>query len=76
MTPNAKRGSIFAFAIAVAEATVTCGRRSANLLFDALEGAYHTHMERVQMRLAPVNPRSWREIPRAEVQKDRYRRRP
>ena len=73
MTPNAKRGSIFAFAIAVAETAVTSGRRCANLLFDALERAHHTHMERSQMRLAPVNPRSWREI---QAQKDRYRRRP
>jgi hypothetical protein len=68
MIPNAKRDSIFAFAIAVVEAAAMCGRRSAHLLFDALQGAYDTHRERVQMRLAPVKSRSWRDIPRARAQ--------
>jgi hypothetical protein len=72
MIPNAKRGSIFA-AIAVVEAAAMCGRRSAHLLFDALQGAYDIHMERAQMRLAPVKSRSWRDIPRAGAQ-DSYRR--
>ena len=65
MNPNAKRGSIFAFAIAVVEAAAMCGRRSTHLLFDALHGAYDDHMERAQMRLAPIKSRSWRDIPRA-----------
>jgi hypothetical protein len=39
--------------------------RSARLLFDVLQGAYDSHMEQAQMRLAPVKPRSWRDIPRA-----------
>jgi hypothetical protein len=60
MISNAKRGSIFV----IVEAVATRGRRSAHLLFDALQGAYDTHMERAQMRLAPVKPRSWRDIPR------------
>jgi len=62
MTHDAKRGSIFAFAIGAA---ARCGRRSTRLLFDTLHGAYDAHLERVQMRLAPVKPRSWRDIPRA-----------
>jgi hypothetical protein len=76
MIPNAKRGSIFAFATAGVEAAATCGRQSARLLLDALQGAYDTHMERAQMRLAPVRSRSWRDIPRAGVVKDWYRLRP
>jgi hypothetical protein len=71
MIPNAKRGSIFA-AIAVVEAAAMCGRRSAHLLFAALQGAYDIHMERAQMRLAPVKSRSWRDIPRAGAH-DSYR---
>jgi hypothetical protein len=71
MISNAKRGPIFA-AIAVVEAAAMCGRRSAYLLFDALQGAYDIHMERAQMRLAPVKSRSWRDIPRAGAQ-DSYR---
>jgi len=35
-----------------------CGRRSARLLFDELQRAYDIHMERAQMRLAPVKSRS------------------
>jgi hypothetical protein len=70
MIPNAKHGSIF---VAI-EAVAMCGRRSAHLLFDLLRGAYDTHMERAQMRLAPVKPRSWRDIPRGGAQKDCYRR--
>ena len=38
---------------------------SAHWLFDVLHGAYDNHMERAQMRLAPVKPRSWRGIARA-----------
>jgi hypothetical protein len=75
MTPNAKRDSIFAFATAVVEAAAMCGRRSAHLLLDVLQGAYDTHMERSQMRLTPAKPRSWRDIPRAGAQEDCYRRR-
>jgi len=72
MIPNPKRGPIFAFAIAVVEETAMCGRRGAHLLFGALLGAYHVHMERSQMRLAPAKSRSWRDIPRAGAQ-DSYR---
>jgi hypothetical protein len=36
------------------------------LLVDVLQRAYNSHMEHAQMRLAPVKPRSWRDIPRAE----------
>ena len=61
MIPNAKLGSIFA-AIAVVEPAAMCGRRSAHLLFDTLQGAYDSHMEHAQMRMAPVKSRSWRDI--------------
>jgi len=64
MVSNAKRGPLFA-TIAVVEAAAMCGRRSAHLLFDALQDAYDIHTERAQMRLAPVKSRSWRDIPRA-----------
>jgi hypothetical protein len=73
MIPNAKRGSIFAFATVVVEAVAMYGRRSAHLLFDVLQGAYHTHTERVQMRFAPIKPRSWRDIPRAGTHEQCYR---
>jgi hypothetical protein len=73
MIPNAKRVSISALPIAVVEAAAMGGRRSAHLLFDALQGAYDIHMERAQMRLAPVKLRSWRDIPRAGAQ-GRHRR--
>jgi hypothetical protein len=63
MIPNAKCGSMF-----FAGAVVMLHR-----LFDVLQGAYESHMERAQMRLAPVTPRSWRDIPRAGAQKDCYR---
>ena len=63
--PIAERGSMFAFATAAVEAAAMCGRRSAHLLFEALQGAYDGHLERAQMRLAPVKSRSWRDIPRA-----------
>jgi hypothetical protein len=46
-------------------ACVLAFTRSAHLLFDALLGAYDSHMEQAQMRLAPIKPRSWRDIPRA-----------
>jgi len=72
MIPNARRGTIFA-AIAVVEAAAACGRCSTHLLFDALQGAYDIHMERAQMRLAPVKSRLWRDIPRAGAQGS-YRR--
>jgi hypothetical protein len=65
MTLKAKLGWISEFATVVIEAGVTYGRHGAHLLFEALHGAYDIHMERAQMRLAPVRPRSWREIPRA-----------
>jgi hypothetical protein len=76
MIPNAKRGLIFAIATAGVEAAAMRGLQSAHLLLDALQGAYDTHMERAQMRLAPVRPRSWRDIPRAGAEKDCYRLRP
>lgn len=57
MIPNAKRGSIFAFATGVVEAVARCVRRSAHLLVDVLQGAYDSHMEQAQMRLAH-KPRS------------------
>jgi hypothetical protein len=50
MIPNAKRGSIFAFATVVVEVVAMCSRRSAHLLFDVLQGAYDSHMEQTQMR--------------------------
>jgi hypothetical protein len=75
MIPNPKRGSIFAFA-AVVEAAAMCNRRSARLLFDTLQGAYDIHMERTQMRLAPVKWRSWRDIPRADQLVVHYRTHP
>jgi hypothetical protein len=62
MTRNAKRRSIFAFATVAVEAVAKYGRRNAHLLFDMLQGAYDTHMERAQMRLAPVKQRSWCDI--------------
>jgi len=74
MIPNAKLGSIFA-AIAVVEEAAMCGRRSAHLLFDALQGAYDNHVERAQMRLAPVKSRSSRDIPRAGAQDSYHRQR-
>jgi len=74
MIPNAKRGTRFALAITVVEAAAICGRNTAHLLFDALQGAYDGHMERAQMRLAPVKSRSWRDIPRAGAE-DCYRHR-
>jgi len=37
-----------------------------HLLVDTLQRGYDAHMEKVQMRLAPVTPpRSWRDIPHA-----------
>jgi len=74
MIPNAKCGWLFALAITVVEAAAMCGRRSAHLLFEALHGAYDGHMERAQMRLAPIKSRSWRDIARAGAD-DRYRHR-
>lgn len=73
MTRNAKRRSIFAFATVALEAVATYGRRSAHLVFDVLLRAYDIHMERAQMRLAPVKPRSWRDIPHAGVHANCYR---
>jgi hypothetical protein len=36
------------------------------VLVDALQHGYEAHMEKVQMRLAPVKPpRSWHDIPHA-----------
>jgi hypothetical protein len=66
MIPNAKRASIFAFATVVVKAV-------AMRLFDLLQGAYDSHMEQAQMRLAPVKPRSWRDIPRVGAQEGRHR---
>jgi hypothetical protein len=36
----------------------------AELWLRALERAYDTHLERVQMRLAPLKSRSWRDVQR------------
>jgi hypothetical protein len=74
MIPKVKHGLILAFASVVVGAVAMCGRRSAHLLFDLLEGVYDTHLERAQMRLAPVKPRSWHDIPRAGAQKYYYGR--
>jgi hypothetical protein len=62
MTRDANRASIPAFATVVIKAVVTHGRRGARFLFEVLQGAYDSHMERAQMRFAPARPRSWREI--------------
>jgi hypothetical protein len=61
MTLNVKRVPISAFEAVVIEAVVTYGRRSAHFLYESLQGAYATHLERAQMRFAPFKPRSWRE---------------
>jgi ribosomal protein L34E len=44
--------------------------RGAHFLFELLQGAYNTHAERAQMRLAPVKSRSWREIQMSMRQSD------
>jgi hypothetical protein len=62
MTRDAKHGSIPALATVVIKAVVNHGRRGAYFLFEVLQGAFDSHMERAQMRLAPVRSRSWREI--------------
>lgn len=54
---NIKRGSIASTGVVV-ETMV----RGAHFLFEILQGAYNTHVERAEMRFAPVKPRSWREI--------------
>lgn len=46
-------------------AFVQYGRYGGNVVLDALQHAYDSHMERAQMRLAPGRSRSWRDIPRA-----------
>ena len=76
MIANAKRGSIFAFEIAIVEAAATCGLRSAHLLFDTLQGAYDLHKERAQMRFAPDKSRSWSDIPRTGQSVVNYRTHP
>ena len=58
MIRSGKHGSIAASGTVVVEAVV----RGAHFLFDVLQGAYNTHVERAEMRFAPVKPRSWREI--------------
>jgi hypothetical protein len=58
------------FATVVIEAAVTHGRRGAHFLFEVLQNAYEAHMERAEMRLAPVKPRSWREIHMSMRQSD------
>lgn len=73
MVPNAKRASIFALATVVVMAVAMGARRGARLLFRVLQGAYDSHMEQTQMRLAPVKPRSWRDIPRSGAQKGGHR---
>jgi hypothetical protein len=62
MTRDAKRALIPALAAVVIKAVITHGRRGAHFLFEVLQGRYDSHMERAQMRFAPVRPRSWREI--------------
>ncbi|HEY2532374.1 MAG TPA: hypothetical protein VGJ20_31335 [Xanthobacteraceae bacterium] len=61
MTRNAKCAPTSAIAAVVIEAVVTYGRHGSHFLFEVLQDAYATHKEKVQMRLAPVKPRSWRE---------------
>jgi hypothetical protein len=48
------------------------GRFCGHLLLAALRRAYEVHMENAQMRLAPVKPRSWRDIPRAGSHHDHW----
>jgi hypothetical protein len=62
MIQDAQVSSMPALGTVVIEAVVTHGRRGAHFLLEVLQGAYDTHMERAQMRFAPVKPRSWREI--------------
>lgn len=39
-----------------------------HLVMQALQRSYDAHLEKAQMRLAPVRPpRSWRDIPHASV---------
>lgn len=59
MKPNSKRDPIFA---TVLTAMGERSRRAGHLLVEAVQGAYDSHMERAQMRLAPPRLRSWREI--------------
>ncbi len=64
MMPNSKRGSMFASIF------TAVGRRAGHLLVEAVQGAYTRHVERAQMRLAPLKFRSWSEIPRAGAHHD------
>ncbi len=72
MILNAKCGSIFEFATVIVQALAMYGLRSARLLFDVLQAAYDAHMERSQMRLAPIESRSWRGISRGGAHADCY----
>jgi hypothetical protein len=65
MIANSNRRSIFELATAAPRAFVKYGRRRARLMLEALQGAYDSHLERAQMRLAPARSRSWRDIQRA-----------
>jgi hypothetical protein len=70
MVPNSKRVPILA---AVMTAVGEHIRRGGQLLVEVLQGAYDAHMDRAQMRLAPLKLRSWREIPRAGANHDSWR---
>jgi hypothetical protein len=72
MIAHSNRRSIFKFATAAPQAFVKYGRHGGNLVLDALQHAYDTHMERAQMRLAPAKSRSWRDISRATSHHDYY----
>lgn len=69
MRPNSKRGSTLATVFA---AVGQRGRHAGHLLVEALLGAYDSHMERTQMRFAPIKFRSWCEIPRAGAHHDSW----
>lgn len=57
--------SLLGSATAAAQAFVEFVRQGGTVMLDILQGAYDSHLERAQMRLAPAKPRSWRDIPRA-----------
>jgi hypothetical protein len=64
MIRDSKRNPVFATIF------TAVGRRTGHLLVEAVQGAYNRHVERAQMRLAPLKLRSWSEIPRAGAHHD------
>lgn len=70
---STEKAMIFALPTVVIEVVVTYGRRGAHLVFEALHGAYDTHMERAQIRLTPIKQRTWCEIARAGARVRRKR---